>query len=106
MFKNKGSYISLNNSDLSSKIDIIKNEFVKNKNKNKYQRAYHRKKFFKAMFKYIFITLILFLISMLVFGYIFKRKYPYQYNNIPNMKYNEKINITNKNNSISENAQK
>ncbi len=104
MFKSKGSYVSLNNSDLSNKIDIIKNEFIKNKNKNKYQRACHRKKIFKTVFKYIFITLILFLISMLVFSYIFKKKYPYHYNNIPNMKYNEKVNITNKNNKISENA--
>ena len=75
MFKSKGSYTSLNNSELSNKIGIIKSEFIKSKKSKKYQRSFFRKKILKKCLKYFIFILIIIIISIFVFRYVFKYKF-------------------------------
>ena len=104
MFKDKGNYISLNNNDLSRKIDIIKNQSIKNKRNKKYQLIPRRKKCFKKLLKFVFITLIFFLISMILFVFIFKRNTQNENKQILNTQLHEKEEIMHKNNTISSNS--
>ncbi len=71
MFQNKGNYISLNNYELSNKIDIIKSDIIKNKKSKKYQLSYRRKKLIRNMIKYFIFIFFVFIISLLLFKYIF-----------------------------------
>ena len=96
-FRRKGNYVRIDDSDLSNKIDKIKNEFIK----NKYQQKYNRKKFIKNILKLSFWGLFLVLIILLIKSYFFKDNLKKGKNSMDNNDSKTNINInTNKKDSI------